>query len=208
MGLKLFWGAWLCQPWFRPCLLPCLHSPLPINTHTRAQTAEWQTTNTRSLGLLEPPVFLRKMAKNHSSLPRPAPNAPSPSMRQKASIKLLRAGGDRSAQGSHCRLNYQRSLETFRLEGDGRGEEEVKDFSFLLLLTDWALQTGHLLDFITSPATGVSSVSCHDAEWRILKMKKTQFHFGSKIFQTFPLKSLIKLIFDFTVSKISDVQKR
>ena len=88
MGLKLFWGAWLCQPWFRPCLLPCLHSPLPINTHTRAQTAEWQTTNTRSLGLLEPPVFLRKMAKNHSSLPRPAPNAPSPSMRQKASIKL------------------------------------------------------------------------------------------------------------------------
>ena len=125
MGLKLFWGAWLCQPWFRPCLLPCLHSPLPINTHTRAQTAEWQTTNTRSLGLLEPPVFLRKMAKNHSSLPRPAPNAPSPSMRQKASIKLLRAGGDRSAQGSHCRLNYQRSLETFRLEGDGRGEEEV-----------------------------------------------------------------------------------
>lgn len=39
-------------------------------------------------------------------------------------------------------------------------------------------------------------------------MKKTQFHFGSKIFQTFPLKSLIKLIFGFTVSKIFDVQKR
>lgn len=122
----------LVQALFTP--LPSF--PLPINTHTQAQTAEWQTTNTRSLGLLEPPVFLRKMAKNHSSLSRPAPNAPSPSMRQKASIKLLRAGGDRSAQGSHCRLNYQRSLETFRLEGDGRGEEEVKDFSFLLLLTD------------------------------------------------------------------------
>lgn len=27
MGLKLFSGAWLCRPWFRPCLLPCLHSP-------------------------------------------------------------------------------------------------------------------------------------------------------------------------------------
>ena len=180
--------------------------PLLTNTHTQAQTP--QTNNTRSLGPLEPLVFLRKMAKNHGSLSRPAPNAPRLSMRQKASIKLLRAGGDRSAQGSHCRPNYQRSSETFRLEGDERGEEQVKDFSFLLLLTDWALQTGHLLDFITSPATGVSSVSCRGAECRILKMRKTQFHFESKISQRFPLKSLIKLIFGFTVSEIFDVQKR
>lgn len=141
----------LVQALFTP--LPAF--PLPTNTHTQAQTPEWQTTNTRSLGPLEPLVFLRKMAKNHGSLPRPAPNAPRLSMRQKASIKLLRAGRDRSAQGSHCRPNYQRSSETFRLEGDGRGEEQVKDFSFLLLLTDWALQTGHLLDFITSLATGL-----------------------------------------------------
>lgn len=39
-------------------------------------------------------------------------------------------------------------------------------------------------------------------------MRKTQFHFESKIFQRFPLKSLIKLIFGFTVSEIFDVQKR
>lgn len=57
----------LVQALFTP--LPSF--PLPTNTHTRAQTAEWQTTNTRSLGLLEPPVFLRKMAKK-PQFPAPA----------------------------------------------------------------------------------------------------------------------------------------
>ena len=136
MGLKLFSGAWLCRPWFRPCLLPCLQSP-SLQTLTPGHRLPSGRQLTLDLwGYWSLQFSYGRWQKNHSSLPRPAPNAPSPSMRQKASIKLLRAGGDRSAQGSHCRLNYQRSLETFRLEGDGRGEEEVKDFSFLLLLTD------------------------------------------------------------------------
>ena len=135
-GPELFSGAWLCRPWFRPCLLPCLHSP-SLQTLTPGHRLPSGRQLTLDLwGYWSLQFSYGRWQKNHSSLPRPAPNAPSPSMRQKASIKLLRAGGDRSAQGSHCRLNYQRSLETFRLEGDGRGEEEVKDFSFLLLLTD------------------------------------------------------------------------